>query len=82
MLITTNQYDILHQRSPWHSKFCSSEEAFVSTFDALLHSCYSALSSLCVHHELMVHIRMHQNASQTPKTANFFWMTILPTPPQ
>ena len=39
---------------------CFSKEAFVSTFDALLHACYSqrvALSSLRVHHGFMMHIR-------------------------
>ena len=39
-LVTTTQYGIWRQHSPWHSK-CFGEEAFVSTFGGLLHTCYS-----------------------------------------
>ena len=37
-LVTTNQYSIWHQHSPWHSgsTLFFGEEAFVNTFDALL----------------------------------------------
>ena len=53
--VTTNQYEIWHQCSPRHSKFFSAV-AFASTFDALLHTCYTQ-RALLAHHKLMVHIR-------------------------
>ena len=44
---------------PWHSKFFS-EVVFVSILGALLHiACLQpedAVSSLCIHHELMIHL--------------------------
>ena len=60
-LVTTNQYGILHQRSPWHRKFCS-ELAFVSIFMlfcilATVRGCFE-LTACTLWTSILVHIHV------------------------